>query len=66
MTGAQAINYFNKRISTPAGAIGNSDKPMIFNINGEFNNVTMTLEDLIKNAGAQFTGGTQTAKPSGG
>lgn len=66
MTPSQAMSYFNSRISTPAGSIGNSDKPMIFNINGEFNNVTMTLEDLIKNAGAQFTGGTQPAKPSGG
>lgn len=66
MTPAQAINYFNNRMSTPSGAYGNSDKPMIFNINGEFNNVTMTLEDMIKNAGAQFTGGSQPAKGNGG
>ena len=66
MSPAQAISYFNNRMSTPSGAQGNSATPMIFNINGEFNNVSMTLDDMIKNAGAQFTGGQQPAKASGG
>lgn len=47
----------------PASTLGQNTT---FVINGEFNNVTMTLEDMIKNAGAQFTGGQQPAKSSGG
>ncbi len=64
MSPAQAISYFNNRMSTPSGAQGNSKQPLIFKLDGTFNNQIVKIDDIY-NALPYFQNGSQPAKSNG-